>query len=376
MPICSSFRHFELTGWSNVTSLAPALKYDVAILFAGWELRSAEIDRLPAQITRSIIVSWEEAEKEPDHTQCIERLCAYATRVTGLPAQMLGFPAMRDFGATISKLADLLSVESARLGRPLHVLMDISNCPEIITMALLAWSVTDGTVAQWTTFYAEAVYGADASGRMEFTRGEWNVLPVPGLHGINNPASHTALVLGLGFEGLKARQIITQLQPDCVCLLLPDPGFIPDYTKKAAEENKHVLAMIRGSIEAAEVFAKSELGDSRLGRRFVCDRIISAPAGDLVTTLNVLAEATAHFPPNANVLMVPTGPKPHAIAMALLAASVERWTALYRNPERYVIRPSAANGQSWITTIRDRAAVLSASQRAELHATQSAWLRE
>jgi len=68
--------------------------------------------------------------------------------------------------------------------------------------------------------------------------------------------------------------------------------------------------------------------------------------------LRALQEASLQVPPS-NVVMIPTGPKTHALAMGLYALISERTTVLYRNPEGFFNGNSEPTGRVWITGIRD-----------------------
>jgi hypothetical protein len=224
------------------------------------------------------------------------------------------------------------SYNSAR--RAIRVFVDISNCPEFFTVGLVAAATRLGFVIEWTFFYAEAKYD-EAGGEARFTRGDWNVVPVPQMQAPVDPERPTCLILGLGFEGEKARQLTVRYEPVSLFLLLPSPGFTPDYTKRAELENAELLRMVR-----------ERESDQP-------DRLLIAPAGDASLAASaILAELPQDD--QANYLFIPTGPKPHALAMAAVALNHPSATLLYRNPEKFEIRDSLNTGLSWILTIVDR----------------------
>jgi hypothetical protein len=245
------------------------------------------------------------------------------------------FSMVENLDDSLSQLLAWLHTRKEALGHPLRVLMDISNCPDYFTMGLLAMSTALGMVRRWRFFYSEANYPTGA-GKVTFTHGNWRVRPVPGLQKPVDPALPRTVVVGLGFEGSKARWLATRYEPSRLFAVLPRPGFTDEYTRRAAKENTSLLKDIRS-----------------VGRA----QVLPAAAGDSVGVVEALVKARV-ADGRHNVILVPTGPKPHALGMALYSMLHPLCTVLYRNPERFEIKDSQPNGKCWCVDVHDRSAII------------------
>ena len=325
------YLQFETSAGETATHAA--IQADVAIVFAGWESRVLEVERLSVSAARVLCVSWREAETATWHKDIFEKLritaSSWSKDVRTVALHMYAAPA-EGLEILLEFLVDLYEVTR----RPLRVFFDISNCPEFFSIGLFAAATRLGLVITWTFFYAEARYDA-ADGDTKFTRGDWNVVPVPYLQTPIDPERPTCLVLGLGFEGEKARQLAVRYEPDCLYLLLPSPGFTDEYTKRAEVENAELLTMVRERDPDQP------------------DRLLEAAAGDAAAVVASISSAVPNDS-SANYLFIPTGPKPHALAMAAVVLGHPSATLLYRNPEKFEIRDSLNTGLSWITAVVDR----------------------
>jgi hypothetical protein len=316
-----------------LTAKATPIDVDIVFAFAGWEMRSTEVAALPIRGAFGALIRWDEAGSVPRHGEIVRVLRNFLGSSCEQILLDEAFSMWSSLDDTYARLQHAVLEVYVRLGRPLHLAFDLSNCPEYFPIRLLAIASKLAVVAKWYFFYAEAVYPEDR-GNIAFTWGEWNVTPVPGLQRPLEPPGSATLVLGLGFEGQKARQIVAKYQPNRLILILPDPGFTKEYTLHAVRENAELLKRTREAIAAGSA-----------------DKIVQVAAGDalgVATTGDVWRDESA-----SNVLIVPTGPKAHAIGLALAAIPEPTATLLYRNPERYEVRDSINTGSSWALTLSD-----------------------
>lgn len=325
--------YLQLDTFSGQTTTHDTIHADVAVVFAGWESRVLEVERLSLSANRVLCVNWREAETAPWHKGIHDRLYSAASSWSK-DVKRVGLHMYAGLDEGLATLLEFLVDCHEATRRPLKVFLDISNCPEFFSVGLFAAATRLGLVIVWTFFYAEAKYDA-RDGDTKFTRGDWNVIPVPGLQTPIDPERPTCLLLGLGFEGEKARQLAVRYEPDCLYLLLPSPGFTVEYTSRAEAENVQLLTMVR----------ERDPGQP--------DRLLVAAAGDAAAAA---AAITSAVPDDdlANYLFISTGPKPHALAMAAVALDHPSATLLYRNPEKFEIRDSLNTGLSWAMTVVDR----------------------
>jgi hypothetical protein len=198
--------------------------------------------------------------------------------------------------------------------RPLRVLIDLSTCPRIYSLASLAGLLRVGMARRLTVFYAEGRYDATKHPTLSdypFHVGHWKAVPIPFLEGIADPGKKSHFVVSVGFEGTRTARVLAKEDPDRVSLLFPKPGVKAKYVREAEERNRRLVEEYR----------------------IPKDEIVNARAGDAVEAWRKLTAAAIERPETEEVAYLCCGTKPHSLAMALRAICLQYPIVLYNLPE-------------------------------------------
>lgn len=218
------------------------------------------------------------------------------------------------------------------VGRPLHVLLDLSTCPRYYAMAFLAQGFREGIVGTLTCFYAEGKYPPNPPDLAvdQFTAGRWETHSVPGLTGTADPGKRRLYVVSVGFEGSKTFRAVSSDDPDRVLVLFPEPGVDPTYPERTKNNNRLL-------------FTEYGIDEGSL---------IKAPAGDAIAAWERLAYGSLAGS-EENPFYLCCGTKPHSLAMALHALIADRTTVLYAKPAGHKEIEIVPSGVYWSYRIED-----------------------
>lgn len=215
--------------------------------------------------------------------------------------------------------------------RPLEILVDYSSMsrtwfnailnffrfneahqPVFITFAYTVGEHQDLARSSWAT---ETDFALD------------EVICLPGLEGGPMRMQSTVLVFGLGFEWSPPFGVCELIEPDVVHAFIADPGSFPEYGMAAEQRNAEFI------------------------REYVKSSVVRLPLRSVEATYRTLAELVLPLHPEANVALVPVGPKPHVLACILLASRFREVTCLYaKGSRRRPIRVRAASPQDVVGT--------------------------
>lgn len=204
-----------------------------------------------------------------------------------------------------------MSIES----RPLRVLVDYSDMSPADYAAVLNWAeLSSPHGADIDLIYAESDYDKDHPPLMID-----EILAVPGCEGGALPGRETVGLFGLGYDGPVALGVLDRLEPDRVFAVVADPGSTEDAAERTTALNETFL------------------------RRHT-DVRVDLPISHAAATARYMQELVAPYIGVANVVAVPLGPKPHALASQILSRSYPRDIAcLYvtgRRAERVMAIPT------------------------------------
>lgn len=148
------------------------------------------------------------------------------------------------------------------------------------------------------------------SGRSDFTVDE--LLCLPGLEGGPMRPKSTVAILGLGFEWVQPFSVIEQVEPDTTYVFNAHPGAIQEYGAVALDRNKYFI----------REFVKSTA------------HVIQIPLRSVETAYRTLTEIILPISQEANVVLIPMGPKPHVLASILVASKFREVACLYAKGSR------------------------------------------
>jgi hypothetical protein len=215
------------------------------------------------------------------------------------------------------------------LKRPLKIGFDISSCPRYFFIYFLNLCIKYEIANEISFFYSEGKYEKEKE-EFIYTKGEWNIISIPGFEGNFNPEGKLFYIVSAGFEGRKYRSVISKYEPQKLGILLPIPGFNDRYTKQV----------------------KEECGPLKKEFNVPSQNIVSASAGDAIEAWNVLKSKELNAEED-NIIYLTFGPKPHILGMGLHAISNDRISILYRMPQGYTRMNVKPTGKFWRYSIKN-----------------------
>lgn len=152
----------------------------------------------------------------------------------------------------------------------------------------------------------------------------WGAEIMPAYNGIWNPQNRNALIAILGFEGNKLSSILGKWSFTEIIPIVGFPAFYPGLQDRALSANMSILK----DIEALP-------------------NLQYAPALDPFQSYIVMKNILDNYPSSYNVAIAPLGPKPMALASALLAIK-HQLRVVYTFPQEYSSAYSQEIGESYL----------------------------
>lgn len=292
-------------------------RYDTAILSSGFERRSTHLPRLlsKSKVDRPSIFGFSDFRDEPTRIQNDEY---YIREWSSRPK----ITSSGDDGAIYDELRPLLSER----GRTLRLLVDYSSMSRLWYAAALNW----GRFADYSgDVFLDFVYAVGEHRERVSPLVIDEILSIPGCEGGPVPLFKAVAVFGLGFEGLASLCVLDRLEPDVVYSYLASPAAFPDYPERARQNNRELIE-----------------GYSQV--------TLDLPLASVATTYRLLGELIEPHRDNADITMVPMGPKPHVLAAILLALRFEEIACLRVSGRRGEPEDVDATGEIVATRVHFR----------------------
>lgn len=306
--------------------------FDLFVFAAGWESRCIEISKYDIgsfYFDSAIIISFRMDDKKGYLPEYMEKLKSFAkTKISDSEIYSIEYEPNElekitgDIRKTIENLIK-------KLKRPLCIGFDITSCPRYFFLYLLGFCLNNGIAQKLSFFYSEGKYEGDIKEYIH-TKGDWKIVEVSNFEAHYDPADKKLFVVSAGFEGNRFRSLIAQYEPDAIGILMPDPGFIQDYTKKVEHECEPMI----------EEF------------NILDNAIIKAPAGDAIAAWEAL-KAPALNKKGYHITYLTFGPKPHILAMGIHGLLNKKISVTYRLPEDYTRLEVEPTGIFWRYDIKD-----------------------
>lgn len=301
-------------------------RFDLFIFTCGWESRCMEITKYDAgnfSFDSAAIISFKLGDENGYSQEHMDKLNSFAdTKIVGSEIVFIeGEP--NELEKITGYIRDMIKKLVGKLERPLHIGFDITSCPRYFFLYLLGFCLKYNVAKKLSFFYSEGAYKIDTKDYV-LTKGDWKLTEISELEGSYNPADKKLFVVSAGFEGSRYRSLVAKYEPDDIGILLPDPGFNPDYTQKAKDECQPMI----------EEFNIPD------------DAIVKAPAGDAIATWNALKEPSLNKK-DYHINYLTFGPKPHALAMGVHGFLNKKISVTYRIPEGYTKLEVAPTGIFW-----------------------------
>ena len=307
--------------------------YDLAFFCSSWDLRCIDVTNVRLELTRAIFVNlaYRDSDGMRDHAD--KEIRSYINQnsyeLFELIQNNLSLPEVLE---TMCNNVDQICVKKSSP----RILLDITGFPRYLSLGLIAYVIKSNLVNQIDVFYSEANYGDEnEAGNILFTEGKWEALPIRLLEGEYSPCKDMYILVSTGFEGKKTYRAVCEREPDRISLLMPEPGFTEEITKRTRSENCKLIDQYKVPDE----------------------QVLCSPAADLVTTMKKLDMNLERFS-EENVYYLCCGTKPHSLALALRSVLYEESAVIYNKPESYKFRPITHRGNFWLYQIQNLAVFL------------------
>lgn len=175
----------------------------------------------------------------------------------------------------------------------LRVLVDYSSMSRLWYAAIINWCLHGVPAKRIVIDFAYAV-GKHRGKISPFIIN--NILSIPGCEGGPISLSKSVTVFGLGFDGFAPLCVLDQIEPDIVYSYLAAPAAFNDYPRRAYKAN----------IELIEKYTEK-------------GKPLELPLDSVELVYTHLAELISPHRNEAEITMVPMGPKPHVLASLLLS---------------------------------------------------------
>ncbi len=227
------------------------------------------------------------------------------------------------------------AVGEANRTTPAKIFIDVSTCPRYLSLGLLREALFSGIVSEVCLGYSEGKYPEATPSyndleEISFSDGAFQALPVPGYFGEFEPSKGRLFIVSLGFDGWKTLNLLIRKEPERVLALLASPGGAPDYEERALSAN-------------AALFERFGLSS---------DNVLRATSGDAIEAWRKISEASLEDVEKENIYYLCSGNKPHSIAFALRALSLESPTLLYNSPLKHLPLDIDFNGNFWMYSVK------------------------
>jgi hypothetical protein len=333
--------------------------FDLVVACASWEPRCAAIvESHGIRATRTILVTYEEKGQTTSSLDNEARLLTWLKRISDSEPQAITLNSLSPAEGSL-RLREITLRACFEISRPVRVLIDISSLSRFSFLSLVGFLLHTGIASEIVTHYAEAEYELAESSeyviestdeldeleshealrkvqqisfsKYNYSQGEWATAVVPFMEGTMGLGSERRLYASLGFDGGPSYEVISRHDPDELIPVIANPGYTTKYTELAIRENAKLIASF-------DVLAS---------------RVVEAFPADIVTVFDKVAEAEQHISKPGDVLFFCLGSKPHALALGLVACTLNRPSVVCRVPQRYLERHTLASKFSWLFRIVD-----------------------
>jgi hypothetical protein len=310
----------------GITSLGLG-DFDLGVFVSSWDARCLEVTQIDGlRVTTSILMLFDEVDLHGRRSVADRRLSTFLEERSERVTEVRG--SVANLEGTFAELWRSCLSAAVNLERPLNVLLDITTAPRYYSLGVVSFLLRSGIASTVTAIYSEGSYpeqGAEFV-EIEFTRGEWHAVTVPGLEGIYEPERRKFYLVSAGFEGSKTLRVVSRADPDRVCVLAPDPGTKEGYAERMYEDNRLLLSDYARATD---------------------NSLIRASAGDVVEALRNLQEAAVERPQQENTYYLCTGTKAHSLALGIRALLLEFPAVIYHLPDAHRSPLIAPTGRYW-----------------------------
>lgn len=329
--------HFRALEETNDTPKL-SLDGDLLLLTSSWEKRCLEITRAKhGRYSRGAMIGFAElgvSGLRPEHDEALQ---TFLTMQTDSQTVFASMPSS-DLQGWRDAIRDFLVDGARAAGRPIDLVADLTCLPKYFALLVLGFALKAGVARRISFFYAGGRYDLTAKDSLSplqsFTEGDWQSFQVPYLEGDLSADRKVKIVAAIGFETYQARSFIEAYEAETHELIMPFPGFFPDYEPRGEDET-----------QALAMFLDIEM-----------DQVHRVPAGSAVKSAELALDLFSKGKPSRDLALC-LGTKPQALGLGLAALCLPHVTVVCRIPTRYAETSTPPSGRSWVYQVEDTSAL-------------------
>lgn len=269
--------------------------YDLAIFSCGYEERSVYFAGLnAAKFKKIVVLGFADSVDNPTYRSNED---FYISRL-GVKPDVINY---LDSSAIFNIMARELKTLSSVGLNSIKILVDYSSMPRIWYSEIINFikcSVGIGDVLIDFVYSIGEHEGANVSSQLT------DPIVLPGCEAVSAYNRETIGIFSLGFGEGGPICLHHKIEPDKTYALIARPGALEDYTEKTLKNNDFFI------------------------RNFV-DGVVHAPLASVQISYDTIREIFYPYRESAVIVVVPFGPKPHALASILAAINYPEVTCLY-----------------------------------------------
>ncbi|MFZ5957765.1 hypothetical protein ACOXVJ_09655 [Pseudomonas knackmussii] len=284
-------------------------RYDVSIFCCGYEERCTY---LPSVLSKSKIGStlvFDFSDNESIQDGGRSRNSRFFDELSG-PAIKVEYSQSEVVVESLRRIIDILAASGAKSA---NVLVDYSSMPRLWAAEILNFfknhDIDIDLVFDFVYSVGEHVY-TDRPRQLR------EPIVLPGCEAVATYNKKTVAIFGLGFDSGAPICIHNMIEPDTTFALVARPGALEDYSRRAESTNSE---FIEDSVS----------------------EVIYSPLASVKQTYDSMREIFYPYKNSATTVLVPFGPKPHALA-AILAAMNHQGVACLHASTGPILQPITA----------------------------------
>lgn len=270
--------------------------YDVSVFSCGYEDRSSYLATiLKADKAGQVLVFGFNGEKT--------KACRQNERVfqDALEGDIVDLAYGETHRIINSIRSEVEKFDAATKGGVLKVLVDYSSMPRLWYSEILNFFKNYDSAAQ---VELDFVYSVGEHIHSDQPQQLGDPIVLPGCEAVATYSKRTVAIFGLGFDSGAPICMHGKIEPDNTYALIARPGALDDYSKKTYSINQEFIT------ESV-------------------DEVVYSPLSSVKQTYDSLREIFFPFRTSAITVIVPFGPKPHALAAIIAAMNYSSVTCLY-----------------------------------------------